>query len=442
MFGTPTPSTALTPLQDYHRRPYFKHHLHPEVYEPIFERFQNPLPAESFQEIAHITKVPLKTIYRWHTEFRQNADWRPDRAHIFPNRRMFTKAEEKQVADEIADHFLSRHVPVTLDILRSLVLAKYQEFSQASITTTGHPKRPFKCTRHFLTNFMRRNQLSYRCTRPARRPAIDPIEVERYRSELAEIHENTPWDRILNADESFWLILYVPMKTVAPTGVETVKVSVDGDPKAGLTLLGTITAAGTKLPLFLVAKGRTDRCHKQFGADLLQTWPVYIAHSPSGWVTQPVFLEYLSFLRQVIPDGPLCLVLDQYPTHLTPTSASRAADLNIRIVRVPKGATGIWQPLDRRIYGAMKSMARARWARLFARSEMPRATRELAAELALTCWKEISEELILEAWNFDETYPEEDPGDDIDSDDDDTFFDVEYGHDDLEESDIETITDT
>jgi hypothetical protein len=77
----------------------------------------------------------------------------------------------------------------------------------------------------------------------------------------------------LNSDESFWLILYRPRKTVAPTGAETVKVEVDGDPKAGLTLMGTITAAGTKLPLFLVAKGLTRRCHKQFGdleeADLM-----------------------------------------------------------------------------------------------------------------------------------------------------------------------------
>jgi hypothetical protein len=57
---------------------------------------------------------------------------------------------------------------VTLDILRSLVLAKYQEFSQSSVMTTGHPTIDFKCTRHFLTNFMKRNRLSSRCTRATR----------------------------------------------------------------------------------------------------------------------------------------------------------------------------------------------------------------------------------------------------------------------------------
>jgi hypothetical protein len=206
--------------------------------------------------------------------------------------------------------------------------------------------------------------------------------------------------------------------------------------------MGTITAAGTKLPLFLVAKGCTCRCHNQLGSELTRRWPVHIAHSPSGWVTQPVFVEYLSFLRRMIPDGPLCLVLDQYPTHVTPVSEAHAAGLGIRLIKVPKGGTGIWQPLDRRIYGAMKSKARARWARLFARSEVPLATKEFAAELARQCWKELPEELILEAWDFDEMYPEEEPTDDLGSDDDDAFFDVEHGHDDLEETDLSLINDT
>jgi hypothetical protein len=268
MVDASTPSFPLTPLREYSRKPYLKHHIHPEVYEPIFERFQNPKLAESFQYIAHVTKVPLKTIYRWHTEFRNSAGWRPDRAQEFPNRRVFTKKEEEQIAEPRTNHFLSRHVPVTLDIFRSLVLTKYQEFSQRSVMTTGHPKIDFKCRRYFLTNFIKRIQLSYRCTRAARRPAIDPVEVERYRVELAEVSDNTPWDRILTADNSFWLILYVLRKTIAPMRVDPVKVNVDGDHKAGLTLIGTIPAAGTKLSLFLVANGRTYRCHNQLGTDL------------------------------------------------------------------------------------------------------------------------------------------------------------------------------
>jgi hypothetical protein len=145
---------------------------------------------------------------------------------------------------------------------------------------------------HFLTNFMKRNRLSYRCARAARRPVTDPEEVEHYRAELEEVYVTPPWDRVLNADESFWLILYLPRKTVAPARAETVKVEIDSDLKAGLALMGTITAAGTILPLFLVAKGLTRRCRKQFG-DVADHADVCVTHSQSGWVTQPVFSEYL-----------------------------------------------------------------------------------------------------------------------------------------------------
>jgi hypothetical protein len=330
---------------------------------------------------------------------------------------------------------------VTLAVLRNLIL----NYVHGTAEMEGHglfaanPRwMEFTCTRHFLTNYMKRNQLSYRCTRAARRPAINPDEVERYHTELAEIHKTIPWDHIVNADESFWLVLYLPQKTVAPTGIETVKVEIDGDPKAGLTIMGAITAAGTKLPLFLIAKGLTRRCHEQFG-DVADRFPAYIAHSRSGWVSQAVFNEYLSFVRLQIPDGQICLVLDQYPTHGTDESEAEAARLGIRLIKVPKGATGIWQPLDRRIYGAMKSKARARWARLFAHSDIPRVTKALAAEFALQCWKELTEDLILAAWDFDEAYADDADDDGADTGDE-AFIDMEYGHDDLEEADLELLT--
>jgi hypothetical protein len=44
----------------------------------------------------------------------------------------------------------------------------------------------------------------------ARRPMIDALEVERHRPELAEVYQTLSWDRFLNANESFWLILYLP----------------------------------------------------------------------------------------------------------------------------------------------------------------------------------------------------------------------------------------
>jgi hypothetical protein len=62
-----------------------------------------------------------------------------------------------------------------------------------------------------------------------------------------------------------WLLFWQPRKTVADTGVEAVKTEIDGDPKAGFTLIRSIRANGDTLPLFLVAKRRTSKYHTQFG---------------------------------------------------------------------------------------------------------------------------------------------------------------------------------
>jgi hypothetical protein len=438
-------ATTLSPLRSYIRRPYVKHYLHPEVYEPVFERFAHPELSEPLPIIAQTTRIPLPTLYRWRQLFRRKQSWRPDRNQQIPNRRVFTAEQEQEIAQYITERFLERHVPITLAVLRTIILTKYQEFLQPSNDLedlmiwmrTIRPRDNFICTRHFLANFMRRNRLSYRCVRAMRRPVINEEEVQRYCQEITKAYQTLPWDRILNADESFWLILYLPAKTVAATGAETVKVYIDGDPKAGLTLLGTVTAAGTKLPLLLVAKGLTSRCHKQFGIDLSERWPVYITHSPSGWVTQGVFNEYLVWLRQLIPHGPLCLVIDQYPTHVSVSSTLEAARLGIQLIRVPKGATGTWQPLDRRVYGVMKSNAHAKWARHFVDAEIPIPTKALAAELALQAWHDLSQDIILAAWDFDNSYSSGSEG--MDSENDEAFIDVEYGHDDLDAFDVDMM---
>jgi hypothetical protein len=62
-----------------------------------------------------------------------------------------------------------------------------------------------------------------------------------------------------------WFVLWRPRNTVAEKGVGSVKIEVNGDPKAGFTLIGAITASGQRLPLFLVANGLTPKCHEQFG---------------------------------------------------------------------------------------------------------------------------------------------------------------------------------
>jgi hypothetical protein len=71
---------------------------------------------------------------------------------------------------------------------------------------------------------------------------------------------------------------------------------------------------------------------------------------------------------------------------------------------------------------------------------VPIATQEVAAELALECWHELAEDLMMPAWDFDDTYTE-DADEESDTGDDDAFIDIDYRQGDLEEIDLMMIID-
>jgi hypothetical protein len=120
---------------------------------------------------------------------------------------------------------------------------------------------------------------------------------------------------------------------VSEKEVETVRVETHGDPKAGFTLIGSIAANGDRLSLFLIAKGVTFLCHNQF----VRLFPGSIDHSKSGRVNEELFLRFLCLIRSNRGAGPIALVLDQYPAHVTPLSHAKECQLDIKLILVPKG---------------------------------------------------------------------------------------------------------
>jgi hypothetical protein len=149
----------------------------------------------------------------------------------------------------------------------------------------------FCCSYHFLSRFLQRVGLSFRRARLQRRPAIDDQECALFMAKLTGALYNYPPDYILNFDESNWYLVMAGDQTVASRGAETVHQYTDEDTKANCTFFATITAAGAKLPLILLAKGTTDHCHKQLGSN-----PGYdheIWHSQTGWCTEPLMIQYL-----------------------------------------------------------------------------------------------------------------------------------------------------
>jgi hypothetical protein len=87
-------------------------------------------------------------------------------------------------------------------------------------------------------------------------------------------------------------------------------------------------------------------------------------------------------------------------------------ELGIERVFIPRGGTGTYQPLDRRVVGALKSKGRAKWMAHAFQNPAVECTRPEAAELLLESWEELPEACIQSGWDLDQ-----DPQDDDSSDD-------------------------
>jgi hypothetical protein len=80
---------------------------------------------------------------------------------------------------------------------------------------------------------------------------------------------------------------------------------------------------------------------------------------------------------------------------------AKAEHLGISLLWIPKGATGIYQPLDRRVFGALISKGRAKWRSHYFEHNSPCDT-ETAASLLIASWNELPDSVIAAGWNFDE----------------------------------------
>lgn len=115
-----------------------------------------------------------------------------------------------------------------------------------------------------------------------------------------------------------------------------------------ITTMPCISAAGDKLPLSVVLKGKTTKCLKriQEGAStVLQQAKLY--YSPKGWVNTEIMLKWLhDVIQPYTQSKPTVLILDSYSTHFTSEVQNAASSINLELIQVPPGSTSILQPLD------------------------------------------------------------------------------------------------
>jgi hypothetical protein len=393
------------------RDAYNRYFQHPELLEPIFQFFlTEPDRSYAMRIVSEKTGVRLKTLYSWRERVQADPDWRPSKDHFASNRRFFSEEIEQHMAQFIQINFISLGRPLDRPLLRPLILTMIQDFVAEGIL--GDDALNFKCSYHYMSRFLNRVNLSSRKVRAARRPEINDDECAEFMAKMAAVWERYSEDHIVNFDESSWRLVQVGDRTIAERGVEVVHSYVEGDAKACFTFFASCLADGSKLPLILLAKGKTARCHRQFGDHPGYDYRVW--NSPTGWCKDYLVIDFLHVLRERFGPDPICLLMDQFTAHQTDSVMRTAMELSIEIVWIPKGATGLYQPLDRRPFGALKSKGRAKWKRYYHENYEVSCTRDVAAQLLLESWDELSESVILSGWDWGDYEPSDSESDDSD----------------------------
>lgn len=104
------------------------------------------------------------------------------------------------------------------------------------------------------------------------------------------------------------------MITWALTGSKSLQINVDDSEKVHISVMCSITLDFEKLPLFFIAKGKTERSeHSQLG-DIGQENEA--THSAKSFKTTQCFIKYLEFLRSRYPlQKTIHLIVDSYSSH-------------------------------------------------------------------------------------------------------------------------------
>jgi hypothetical protein len=160
------------------------------------------------------------------------------------------------MANHIHENFASfgRYLSSSV-LMQTLVMLTHRFVACGKLPATA---LNFKCSTTSLRRFLKRSGLSFRRTRAVRRLFLHDGEWTNFTLSLHLALEIFGVTAVMNFDESAWRLVLSADGTVAQDGSEYVKRFMNGDVKAGFTFFASIMANGTKLPLILIVRGKTE----------------------------------------------------------------------------------------------------------------------------------------------------------------------------------------
>ena len=175
-------------------------------------------------------------------------------------------------------------------------------------------------------------------------------------SGLKDLSDEELKQRMWNCDESGFCTSTTSKKILSKRGDRYVHETVGGSGREFITLLGAGCADGTRLPPYVLYKG------KNLWSRWMQGGPAGCMYSvsDSGWMESANFFQwfqkmFLPAIRHLTATAPVVLFFDGHHSHLSIRLIELARSNNVHLVCFPPHSTHLIQPLDVGVFGPMKS---------------------------------------------------------------------------------------
>lgn len=227
--------------------------------------------------------------------------------------------------------------------------AEIQAFALESAPQLDISDEVFKASSHWLSDFMKRKELSLRRSTTlfkledneiieralTFKDFVDKIDLSRYES-----------SNVIAMDETAVFLGQGPESTIEKKGASTIYVPATGYESARITCVLAIRLDGT------IAKGKKEDVKFHSG--------VYVMETEKAWCTQAVIRKWVDLmLPQVARNGKRGLIVwDSASTHLAKEMKNFLARRGVDQIMIPAGMTGYLQTLDLAINKPFKDYIR------------------------------------------------------------------------------------
>ena len=157
--------------------------------------------------------------------------------------------------------------------------------------------------------------------------------------------------RILNMDETPCNLEMGFDNTIDFIGKKSIEIETFGREQYRITIILTIEGDGTKLPPFVILKGKPGKIIENHVKNLeyVVNKKIFICCQENGWCTEDIFAEWIKniFIPYQNSLNDKCLLLfDMASSHISKFSIDVLKKHDINFVTIPAGMTPISQPLD------------------------------------------------------------------------------------------------